>query len=92
MARELSQRKEHDRESDPGGMRGAQPTTGVTSKLLGLLRMPNASEPGDSTCSRLRKPNLDASGPTLLNLQDRTVRRCTERTMLLLKQLNFALF
>jgi hypothetical protein len=26
-----------------GGMRGAQPTTGVTSKLLGFLRMPNVS-------------------------------------------------
>jgi hypothetical protein len=38
--------------------------------------------PGNSTCSRLRKPNLDAPGPTLLNLQDRTVRQRTERTIL----------
>jgi uncharacterized protein (DUF885 family) len=67
-------------------MRGAQSTTGVTPKLLRLLRMPNALEPGDSTCSRLRKPNLDAPGPTLLNLQDRTVRRRTERTMLSLHE------
>uniref|UniRef100_A0A914EM10 Uncharacterized protein n=1 Tax=Acrobeloides nanus TaxID=290746 RepID=A0A914EM10_9BILA len=43
----------------------------------------NALEPGDSTCLRHRKPNLDAPGPTLLNLQDRTVRWRTERTMLL---------
>jgi hypothetical protein len=64
-----------------GGMRDAQPTTGVTPKLLGLLCMPNAPELVNSTCSRLRKPNLDAPGPTLLKLQDRTVRQCTERTM-----------
>jgi hypothetical protein len=45
----------------------------------------HAQRPGDSTCSRLRKLNLDAPSPTLLNLQDRTVRRRTERTMLPLR-------
>ena len=60
-------------------MRGAQPTTGVTPKLLGLFA--HAQRPGARGFHML-KPNLDAPGPTLLNMQDRTVRRRTERTML----------
>ena len=62
------------------GMRSPQQE--LLPNYWGILRMPNTLEPRDSTCSRLRKPNLDAPGPTLLNLQDRTVRRRTERTML----------
>jgi hypothetical protein len=63
-------------------MRGAQPTTRVTLKLLGFFA--HAQNPGSRGFHMLmdRKPNLEAPGPTLLNLEDRTVWRRTERTML----------
>jgi hypothetical protein len=55
----------------------------VTPKLLGLL----PQRPGAKGFHMLKEIELkeDALGPTLLNLQDWTVRRHTERTMLLQK-------
>jgi hypothetical protein len=63
------------------GMRGAQSQQELLPNYGGFLRIPNTPEPGDSTCLRLRKPNLDTPGPTLLNLQVQMVLRRTERTM-----------